>query len=221
MQNFVILANQRSGSTLLTDLLGSHGDITCYGEVIHAPGYHKLWSAYMEDKEKTKKKAHGFKLAMNFIDPLGLHWFLSEIKEMDYKVVLLLRKNKFLQGIFQRASFEWVGDQVRIKRANFIERIEMFIEYEKKYSELADIIFTYEDMTNGENISEFKNEKIRESLLSILGVDDQKLTSDMQKNNRNTNSKLIINYEEIADLEQKYGNHMPTLTNLKKNTIMF
>lgn len=82
-------------------------------------------------------------------------------------------------------------------------------------------ILTYEDMTNGENISEFKNEKIRESLLSILGVDDQKLTSDMQKNNRNTNSKLIINYEEVADIEQKYGNHTPTLTNLKKNAIMF
>lgn len=58
-------------------------------------------------------------------------------------------------------------------------------------------------------------------MLSILGVDDQKLTSDMQKNNRNTNSKLIINYEEVEDLEQKYGNHMPTLMNLKKSAIMF
>jgi hypothetical protein len=29
-------------------------------------------------------------------------------------------------------------------------------------------------VTNGENISKFKNEKIKESLLSILGIDDQK-----------------------------------------------
>lgn len=82
MQNFVILANQRSGSTLLTKMLDSHNDITCHGEVIHAPNYQALWSAYVDDKSKTIKKAHGFKLMMNFIEPLGLHWFIDEIKKM-------------------------------------------------------------------------------------------------------------------------------------------
>lgn len=102
----------------------------------------------------------------------------------------MLRRDKFLQGIFQRGSFDLIGEKIKVNRANFIERIEMFIELEKKYSQLADMIFTYEDMTNGENISEFKNDKIRSSLLCLLGVNDQKLTSDMQKNSRKKQSRI-------------------------------
>lgn len=220
MQNFVILANQRSGSTLLAKMLDSHGDITCHGEVIHAPGYQNSWDEHINDKSKTVKKAHGFKLMMNFIEPLGLHWLLDYIAQMDYRIILLLRRDKFLQGIFQRGSFELVGDRVMIRCANLIDRIEMFIEFEKRYSQIADMIFTYEDMTNGENISEFKNDKIRLPLLSMLGVDDRILTSELRKNSRKSNQELIVNYDEVSDLDLKYSNHSHSFINLKKNAIV-
>lgn len=157
---------------------------------------------------------------MNFIEPLGLHWLLDYIAQMDYRIILLLRRDKFLQGIFQRGSFELVGDRVMIRRANLIDRIEMFIEFEKRYSQIADMIFTYEDMTNGENISEFKNDKIRLPLLSMLGVDDRILTSELRKNSRKSNQELIVNYDEVSDLDLKYSNHSHSFINLKKNAIV-
>ena len=169
------------------------------------------------DKNSTDKLAHGFKLMINQIsDP----WILEEIKQKDYKVIMLCRKNKFSQCIFQRNSCKKIGNKILVDRKNLTHRIHQFINNETNYSHIADMIFSYEELTNNNNISKLGNEKIRSSLISLLGINDGSFSANLKKKERKSYSELLANYEEITDLEQKYSNHIPVFKNTKNTAII-
>lgn len=104
-RNFVIVTVGRTGSELLVELLDSHPDITCRGELLaEAPRFPELYlKARASAAGLRRAKVFGWKLlAAQFSDDSRLNrgrGYLAELDEGGYQIVLLERRDYLQQTI--------------------------------------------------------------------------------------------------------------------------
>ena len=94
---FFIYTHQRSGSTLLVNLLDSHPMIDCEGELILDPMLSPM--SHIAKRQRTSKaEAFGFKLQPHHFTYQNINnpdIFLQKLAQSDYKTIILKRRNLF------------------------------------------------------------------------------------------------------------------------------
>ena len=94
---FFIYTHQRSGSTLLVNLLDSHPLIDCEGELILDPMFSPM--SHLAKRQRTSlAEVFGFKLQPHHFTYQNINnpdSFLKELAQSSYKPIILKRRNLF------------------------------------------------------------------------------------------------------------------------------
>ena len=126
---FIIFTHQRSGSTLLVDLLGSHPKIDCEGELL----LDKMFSpmSYITKRQRTSQAdGFGFKLQPHHFTYQNIEnpdSFLQELAELKYKTIILKRQNIFRSALSLLYAIK-SGKFHRDTRIGGIHSVKVFID---------------------------------------------------------------------------------------------
>lgn len=178
MNNGVILAPKRSGSTFLQEALNSHPQIICYDELFmqnknvdkrrgqflyRSLKRDKGWSVNQYLKwlfKKEKDKSTLFRLMYLHENKFGV---LNEIKNMDIPVIHLTRENLLEKELSRVSKSREIGEKVKVDVNKTISQMkkekktnEIYKKKLKNYNKKLEI--TYEDMI-GETVGEQKETK--------------------------------------------------------------
>lgn len=187
---FIILAKQRSGTTLLTNYLNSHPELRCYqefyfmeNEVLQAylggdydkrEDYFKLFQSLPEN--------NGFNLKYNQISDQKLDRYREKKMKPEIKFIHLIRLN-----IFEHAISSWINDHKGISgrlHALSKENKDKF-DYSKKF-------------------------KISVKVLNRIMKEIYEDTNKWYLKLKDDENTLILFYEDIIDLNQKdWTSEMP------------
>lgn len=175
---FIVLSSQRSGSTLLCELLGSHPDVVMAKELFKLSGEgrnldHKRYvpekgsaEAFLADFFRSDDaagiRAKGFKLMLNqFKAHVGLREFL---KQEEISVIYLERRNLLKQHVSRQAARSSLlyhaekasdGRPLVLATNNLIEQLEQMETDRDELRSLASscnaLLLTYEDLVAERN----------------------------------------------------------------------
>lgn len=225
--NFIILGIQRTGTTLLKNLLDSHPDIACLDEVLlfKEPKGNLGYLNYKQFKEthrsktlsdyldyvfnKTNnKKAVGFKLMYDQTTPGNIRL----LKEFSVKILHVIRKNN-LQTLIsnKRTSLDIYQTRDEIKAAEFLNK-KITIDVNKLRGEIEKVrVERYElyklirdefksvRLFYDDFSSDYNCESIKEAL-RFLGVSSTiELKTDFLKVGHNTLKEAVTNYDEVVE----------------------
>ncbi|MDY6786013.1 MAG: sulfotransferase [Cyanobacteriota bacterium] len=219
-QKFILLGHYRAGTTLLTDLLNSHPQIRCDGELF-LPfvklDYRKVLFPHVYinyHASKKKQPIYGFDLkVIQVFETLpqfqeSPECFLQKLHQEGWKIIYLKRLNLLRQSIsnlMARSRNEW-----HEKKDKLIQRQSVVIEVEKLMAEieyhednlqkasalLKDIPhldLTYEsDLLDSEN-----HQKTLDQIFSYLEIESVPVKSKHRKVARENIARDLKNYEEI------------------------
>lgn len=213
-QRFVILAQGRTGSTLLTSLLDSHPQIRCNDELLQRPRIAPL--RYIDQISRTAAQPwHGFHLKSEQLKwrqgdlPVGP--FIDELEARGSKIIYLWRENVLEQCVsmfFAVASGAW-----HHRNGNQKKRIsELEIDPEELRALMKQRVKTLEvdrEVLSGREYCELnyerdlRTEDAREAALArvqeFLGVEYHPLVSELRKSVNRPVHELIRNYAELAE----------------------
>jgi hypothetical protein len=215
IRKFVIIGRARSGTTLLRDLLDSHPDVRCDGEVLHSLVIDPI--GYLENlAAKSTSKAYGAKLlsyqmvqVQRFRDPAG---FLGKLHDRDFKIIHLVRDtfDQTLSLMRAQASGHYHSTQGRDKAALFQPDIEDFrrryqwneqlLEYERHIlKSVPYITVDYEK----DLLSSDQHERISNEIFSWIGVRDSQVSTKVSKIIPKDPRVVIGNYEALREAVAK------------------
>lgn len=213
-RKFVIITTARSGSNLLVDLLDSHPNITCHGELFkffNQGNPSTIWDTTFKLKSKSKYYV-GFKI---FYDhPLDSDddtiWNLIQ-RDKTIKVIHLVRNNMLKTYVSLQIAYKvdvWKSKEdidpilVDDKRVHIdiascfkeFKRIEDAMEKTRRSFKHHDFIeITYEDLTH-------TTEAVTGKLFEHLGLAGFTVTSNLKKQNNESLESLIVNYKPLKDV---------------------
>lgn len=133
--NFVVISTQRSGSTLLINLLDQHPELTCAGEIFKQQTVQQiLHPEFTFDLEKKRKnwlfgltknsqiKKHLRRIMSTSEEGIGFKLMISQIetlpdlpkilKELNFKIIVLRRPDLILQSLslaLAQATGKWTN----------------------------------------------------------------------------------------------------------------
>ena len=228
VRKFIIICRARSGSTLLTHLLGQHPDITCDKEVL---AYNVLSPQLLLDRlaKKTCTPVYGCKLLS--YQMIQVHRmaaprkFLKYLKNDGFRIIHLER-NTFYQtlsmyeaqqsGLYhlpltqdaikpEHSTNSSVRSSRKINAADFVKRLrwsEMMLKYEREIvSEFSDTYIHYEsDLQNTE-----AQKELAVKLYKLLGIEEFHPNVKMKKLANQSIFQRIKNFEEVAEAIKKAG----------------
>jgi len=209
---FLLLADWRTGSTLLKRTLDMHPDISLAPEPLqweNRPPPKDVHADYSEYLEGVWKQHNGFKIMrtgqISYNNPT---W--SYLRQQDIKVISLARLNKFEQYISQKLATEsqtweiWNGDQEKKRELdqvrfsiyvpNMLHTIDEWEQREKEmvvwFHHLPMLHITYEEL----------NHRFTETLARVqnfLGVKQLVLKPPLIKMNTIPARRRITNYGNV------------------------
>lgn len=216
---FVILSQQRSGSTLLVSLLDSHPDICCMGELMYYRRVSPM--AYLSCLERvTDQKSFGFKLMPNHIGYQGrsdADRFISELYNAGYRVVKLARRNLFHSAIsllyaqkrkkyhYNRSEIKQGLPRLELNPAHVEQTLTWFQEMaelqERITRSIPHLPLVYEEHLIEPTIQQTTVEMI----IDYLGLPHFRLRSDLARITSKDYSDQIANMDEIREaLKDKF-----------------
>jgi LPS sulfotransferase NodH len=213
-QKFLIFFRPRSGSTLLCDLLRSHPNVFCDGEIFG--GGKKIFfpRTYLKGNSvRTGKSVYGFKLNIRQLKQqkkLGEPQdFLRQLQQQNWKILYILRRNTLRQAVsffIAQQRNEWIGTaKNQLKHKVFIdccqlvdkiERIEKAIMCERQLlAPTPYLTLTYEE--NFLHAGQHQN--TLDQVFEYLGVNSVPVQTQMSKTSAfNELSDIVENYEEMV-----------------------
>lgn len=223
---FVILAQGRTGSTLLTSLLDSHPQIRCNDELLQRPRIAPL--RYIDQVARAATLPwHGWHMKSEQLNwrqgglPVGP--FLDALEARGSKIIYLWRENVLEQCVsmfFAVASGAWHHrNNGQKKRVTELEiNPEELHALMKQRSRVLDLD---RDLLSGREFCEINYERDlrteearRDALIRVqefLGVEYHPLVSELRKSVNRPLHELILNYAEIAEAleETPYAQWIP------------
>lgn len=210
---FMIFAQGRTGSTLLTSLLDSHPDILCDREIFYYP---KLFPyAYAERRARASgAAAYGFKVKIYQLPHMfgvTAPQFLDRFEEMGYKIIYLQRKNIVLHSFSNEFAMETkahhfkAGDKERnvrfaIPPDRFLRSCTFrlnVLQDELRNLEGRDYLnITYEDDLQPKAGTW---DALSEKIIPFLGVTPGKLSTPIRKSVQKPPSAYLENVEALHD----------------------
>ena len=211
--DFVILCLDRTGSTYLQELLDSHPDVRCFGELFSNEAFadpehfarsgHTDPLNYMaEVTSGLTKAAVGFKLPLNSIRAFPAS--LDLLVERDVRVIRLVRENHlaqyvswrlFQRGLVAKSRQGSYGDEpLVIEPDKAIRSMAQRAFHDRLLDEIArrhpHLRITYEELARDPTLDE---------TLDFLGVQAASLRSDLRKLRIRPLSEVIENWDELSD----------------------
>jgi LPS sulfotransferase NodH len=211
---FVILAQGRTGSTLLTSLLDSHPQIRCNDELLQRPRLAPL--RYVDQvARKATLPWHGWHLKSEQLQwrqggrPVGP--FLDELEARGSKIIYLWRENVLEQCVsmfFAVASGAWHYRKGKQKKRVTELKIDPE-ELGKLMDQRNAVLESDRKLLSGREYCEInyerdlRTEEARGAALSrvqeFLGVQYHPLVSELRKSVNRPMHELLQNYDEIAE----------------------
>lgn len=224
-EDFFILAQGRTGSRLLAELLNSHDDIYCDKEIFNKTFYLGSGDLFfpmemlLGKARFFRKKRYGFKDKIYQIESQkkldGTAKLLKDLKYHRFKIIYLRRENLFKHVLSNkianmRGSYhayknmeekEW--QKLVLDPNEVIEKMEIRWNYQKREQEILKqfdhLTFTYEkDLKDRE-----AQQKTASRIFRYLGVKDVPVATRMKKVNTRKNEDLIANYDEVYEAIKK------------------
>ena len=215
-QKFVLFFRPRAGSTLLCDLLNSHPDLFCDGEIFGIGHIGKVYfpAIYLKGRYAiAKKNVYGFKININQIRKQGFEaqTFFSDFHQQGWKIIYIRRKNSLRQAVsflIAQQRNEWIGTPKNTLTGKFtvdpnelvskIERIEQAVQKEQELlAPFASLNILYED----DLLSMEQHQTTLEKVFNFLGIDSIQVKTKMAKTASSNNlADIIENYEEIEKI---------------------
>lgn len=209
-QRFFVLAQGRSGSTLLTELLDSLPETVCEGEILYPPAQFP----YRMIRGRSKRyfssyKAHGFKAKPYQIHQNGLELkpFILRLLEEDVRIIHLQRQNHLLQALstmagMQREKFVFRNNDTPKRVALPVNKLEVFVESRKdrcmKENEAVEGLpvqkVSYEDdLLNGDH------QQLADNLAEFIGVPRGHIATRSRKAGGTRISNYATNTDELIE----------------------
>ena len=222
---FVISGQGRTGSKLLVELLRSHPDIHCDGEVLNGFYWNKLTRRLMlplcryhplplfrRNARHSRSMAYGFKLFNDHI-----HWphqVLASLHGEGWRIIHIQRRDLVAQtisGEVARQTRRWhrhSGDSVTPAsmtidpnefNANLQKRLTRSAQIDELLAGIPHLDITYED-----DLADPANwEPLSVRLLHYLGIPVLPLTTEMVKTWEQPYSEMILNYADLIAAAQR------------------
>ncbi|MCW5983234.1 MAG: hypothetical protein KIT09_34405 [Bryobacteraceae bacterium] len=141
---FVIVAGLRTGSTLLVDLLDSHPEVRCEGELFAASACPSPGDYLRERLRTVAARAYGFHCKLGQVDSPMSWTFLKELHAAGWRIVHVRRRNLLRQaasamiaqqrGVWHdRSGANAAAWQVHLDSKRFLQALG--------HAELADIAY--------------------------------------------------------------------------------
>jgi len=216
-KKFVIYAYQRTGSTLLVDLLNSHPEINCKGELLlnkmHNPKRYLQIQAGM-----AESPIFGFKLLTPHFDYQKIRdprAFMAGLYESNYQIILLQRQSTFRTALsllyaikswrfhFQNPQAHIQLEKITINPDELVSKIN-WIEHSKKIQEdsvmhLPHLKLTYE----GDLLDNERHQMAIDNICDYLQIPHAPVNSQFIKLTPDCISQLVTNMDEIVDYFRK------------------
>lgn len=222
---FVIFGQGRTGSKLLVELLRSHPDIHCDGEVLNGYYWNRLsrrlilplWRYYplplfRRNARNSPSMVYGFKLFNDHIH--RPHRVLSTLHGEGWRIIHIQRRDLVAQtisGEVARQTSRWhrhSGDTVAPVvmtidpdefSADLKKRLTRSAQIEQILAGIPHLDITYEDHLA--DPADWKPLSMR--LLHYLEAPLQPLTTEMVKTWEQPYSEMILNYAELMAAAQR------------------
>ncbi len=223
IKKFVIFAQGRTGSSLLTDLLNNHPNIKCDREILNvAHEGKKLFPAfYVKSKAKTSKEdIYGFKVKIYqlYKDGSKLHQnvdpkeFITNLYKSDWKIIYLKRDNIFRQVISSLVAkskgkyhhtneSELTLPKTKIKPDILLERIRAREKYLCDEKEVLKTI-PHLEISYEKDLLKDKG-KIMDKIFEYLEVHPYPVKTNLIRTSKDDLQDYIVNYKEIKDYISK------------------
>lgn len=222
--NFIIVSQARSGSSLLAEMLNSHSNIHCDGEIFNRKKVQKKWGKlglliadYWPElilwyqSRKKKKKYYGFKLLVNQIK--NPEKFIDSLHKKGF-IILDLRRNNVIKKAFSAAISVTTGRwsvQRKEDRSNtpieinpdlLLQRIALIEKENKRQDKLVaeknSIRILYEtDLMDEEKQANFSKHFCEQIQLPI-----EPMQAECIKTDEKPLEDRITNYHELINLIQ-------------------
>lgn len=216
-RSFVVLSSGRSGSTLLTQLLNCHNEISCRGELLNREELHKH-GLEINDKKclinyilakllpaKFWFRYTGFKIFNEQLEfcKLSLQQLLCSLYHPP--VIVLYRENLLETFVSLKIAFQndvWYSENLINQCSIEVDwdEFEQYVETERmRWREsmfclvsVRKIFVSFEELTT-------KQSKVMSSVFSFLKVEDCSVTAASKRQNPLALEKKVINYHSIMD----------------------
>ena len=211
MKKFLIIGRARSGTTLLGQLLNSHSQITCDGEVLKR----NVWApvGFLNRlARKSGSKVYGAKLLSyqmvqvhRFRDPVS---FLSRLDRRGFQFIHLTR-GTFAQTLslaVAQATTHFHSDRgnakgrssIRLNPEDFLKRIawsDALLKYEKRcLAEIPHLAVSYED----DLLPKDQQNSTVARICDWIGVSPEAVSTPLRKILSDDPKQIIENYDEVA-----------------------
>ena len=213
---FVIFAEGRGGSSLLVNLLNSHKDIFCDGEIFNAVSNSKIIfpQLYLKSRERItrliRKPVYGFKVKYTqLVIQQGFQKdFLKNLYDSGWKIIYLKRNNYLKATIStlvaeKRKFYQYKGNRIKkLKRINInVEELyektkgrETAAKLEKDWLIGTDYHYVnYESDLLNQNMHQVTLEKI----FKFLELPSAKVYTNYRKVSSGDLSRDIKNFDEV------------------------
>lgn len=208
---FVLYAYQRTGSTLLVDLLNSHPMIDCQGELLlnrmHNPSRYLVARSVM-----ARLPTFGFKLLTPHFSYQNIHdpqAFMTQLHESGYQIILLQRTNVFQTALsllyamkswrfhFRKSHAQIELEKIWINPEELISKIE-WIEHSKKIQEesvmhLPHLRLIYEEVL----LVNQRHQETIDNICDYLGLSHSPVNSEFIKLTPDSIYELVTNADEV------------------------
>jgi LPS sulfotransferase NodH len=209
---FLIFTFQRTGSTLLVDLLDSHPEIQCEGEILlHRKFLPRTYLSYKA--QISPKSTFGFKLITSHFIYQGManpDDFIRYLSASDFKFILLSRRNIVRAAIslylaVQSGKFHHYKDELhRPDQKVNLSQPELFhyidwLEKNRRFLEqlthdIPHISFIYED----DLLTSEKQQATVDSICRYLNVDPCQAKTQLLRSPKENTFDRVQNLEEVV-----------------------
>jgi LPS sulfotransferase NodH len=216
---FIILAQGRTGSTLLADLLNSHPATRCEGEVLARPlRYAEPFIAGRAARVALSRKLWGFKAKHYQITecfPEGESKFLTRMQKRGWRVIWLRRKN-----FVQIALSTLVGLQRKTRAYNRLDTEERppiridpddFVQHLRSRVTQIDVErsflegLSYFEVVYEQDLMAVDKQAELDHLLAYLDVPKHPLRTVFRRTENRPLDKYIENWSELRAVATREG----------------
>jgi len=212
---FFIFGQGRSGSTLLCNLLNSHPDVFCEGEILYHPRFAPVTYALGRKTLALQTKMYGFKVKIYQLENVQgydtAETFVRNLANRGWRLIYLWRRDVFRQCVSARIAWRkdlWHADEkaqdqvdesVRLDPEKLVADVQArvrWLEQERAIVEpLRAHTVNYEDDLSAASVQQ----STLSGLFDFLGIPDAPVSTSLRKTSKPNLRSQIKNYDEIQD----------------------
>ncbi len=224
---FIIFGQGRSGSTLLKQLLNSHPEINCEGELLSLDDryinnslmlklvHHMPFLFFNYRKWISKNPVYGFTLL--FYQYYPQKYMLNKLVEQGWKIILITRRDSLHQSLshlvakqtsvwHRRSDEKEKPAKVTIDPEEFQHWISVLIKRDTIISDLFKGLDHFEVVYENDLSQESLWPESMSRVFDYLGTDNAPVKANLKKTYARPYAEIVENYSELAEVYNQIQN---------------